>query len=138
MPKFLGYLEAVAMGWHLTLQNTDACRILDYKLRNTAKELKWWSQKFVESIRLQQAVAREVIFKLEQAQDQRQLLEEEITLWKELKWKTLGLDSLSQTIARQRSESSSSNKGMRTPGSFICKHVITAAKTRSTCLTIKA
>jgi hypothetical protein len=39
-PKFLGYMEAVAMGWHLTLQNVDACRVLDFELWNTTKELK--------------------------------------------------------------------------------------------------
>jgi hypothetical protein len=45
-------------------------------------------------------VAREVIFKLEQAQDHRQLSAEEIELQKELKCKTLGLASLSRTITR--------------------------------------
>jgi hypothetical protein len=68
-PKFPGYLDAVREGWRCTLQNADACRILDFKLRNMAKELKRWSQEFVGSIRFQQVVANEVIFKLEHVQD---------------------------------------------------------------------
>jgi hypothetical protein len=46
-PHLPGYLDAVAEGWRLTLQNVDACRILDFKLRNTAKALRRWSQKYV-------------------------------------------------------------------------------------------
>jgi hypothetical protein len=55
------------------LQNADACHILDFKLCNTAKSLKRWSQKFVGSVHLQLAMAKEVVFKLEQAQDWRAL-----------------------------------------------------------------
>jgi hypothetical protein len=61
-----------------------------------------WSQKFVGSIRLQLAVAREVIHKLELAQDLRRLSVAEDTLHREIKMKCLGLASLSRTIARQR------------------------------------
>lgn len=78
-------------------------RALDYKFCNTAKVLKQWSQKFVGSIRLQLAVAREVTLKLEQAQERRTLTADELQLRRELKYKCLGLASLAQTIARQRS-----------------------------------
>jgi hypothetical protein len=47
----------------------DTFRSLDIKLRSTAKSLKRWNQKFVGSVRFQLAVAKEVIFKLEQAQE---------------------------------------------------------------------
>jgi hypothetical protein len=63
--RFPGYLEAVVEGWCCMLQNTDACRILDLKLWNTTKSLKRWSQKFIDSVRLQLVVAKEVVFKLE-------------------------------------------------------------------------
>jgi hypothetical protein len=102
-PKFPGYLEAVAEGWRASLHNADPFRNLDYKLRNTAKALKSWSQKHVGSIRLQLAVARELIFKLEQAQDYRALSTEEVQLRSELKFKCLGLASLARIIACQRS-----------------------------------
>jgi exonuclease III len=36
-PRFPSFLEAVAEGWSRTLQNADACHILDFKLRNIAK-----------------------------------------------------------------------------------------------------
>jgi hypothetical protein len=55
----------------------------------------------VGSIRLQLAVAREVIHKLEQAQDLLVLLTEEDLLQRELKMKCLSLASLSRTIDRQ-------------------------------------
>jgi hypothetical protein len=64
-PKFLGYLNAVKEGWRNTLQNANTCRILDFKLGNTAKSFKRWSQKFVGSVRLQLAVANEVVFHLD-------------------------------------------------------------------------
>jgi hypothetical protein len=48
-PRFLGYMEAVAEGWQFSVPNADSCRILDRKLRL--------------------AIAHEVVFKLDQAQD---------------------------------------------------------------------
>jgi hypothetical protein len=70
-----------------------------------AMSLKRWSQKLVGSVRYQLAVegAKEVIFKLEQAQDTCLLSTEELDLRTELKFKCLGLASLAHTIARQRS-----------------------------------
>jgi hypothetical protein len=50
----------------------------------------------------QLAVANEVIFKIEQAQDNRSMSPKEVLLRKELKVKYLGLALLQRTIARQR------------------------------------
>jgi hypothetical protein len=50
---------------------------------------------------LQLVVAKEVVFKLEQAQDHRSLSEEEIIMRNELKMKCLGITSLNRTIVRQ-------------------------------------
>jgi hypothetical protein len=61
--------------------------VLDFKLRATAKALRSWSNKFIGSIRLQLAVAREVILKLDQAQEFRVLSSDEFTLRRELKFK---------------------------------------------------
>jgi hypothetical protein len=72
-PKFLGYLDAIKEGWQCDLQHIDAFRMLDHKFRSTAKSLKWWSQKNVGSIHLQLTNAREVVFKLKQAQGMRAL-----------------------------------------------------------------
>lgn len=87
-------MEAVAAAWQDTPPNADPFRI---------KALQSWSQQFVGSIRLQLAVAREVIQRLETAQEKRHLTPQEQDLRKELKMKTLGLASLTRTIARQRS-----------------------------------
>jgi hypothetical protein len=104
-PKFLGYLDAIDCGWNGVpiSANVDAFKSLDIKLCNTAKELKHCSQKFVGNVRFQLVVAKEVIFKLDQAQDRHQLSCEEVELRTELKFKCLGLASLARTIARQRS-----------------------------------
>jgi hypothetical protein len=67
----------VQEGWLPTLQHADPIRSLDFKFCNTAKALKKWSQKFIGSIRLQLALGKEVILKLDQAQDQRALSPEE-------------------------------------------------------------
>ena len=52
---------------------------------------------------MQLLIAREVIFRLDQAQEFRELSLEEVGFKKELKKLTLGLSSLERTIARQRS-----------------------------------
>lgn len=56
------------------------------------------------SIKLQLAIAKEVVSCLDVAQDRRQLTDEERELHRELKYKSLGLASLARTIARQRSK----------------------------------
>jgi hypothetical protein len=68
-PRFPGYLEAITDDWRGASAHADAFRSLGIKLHNMAKTLKRWSQKFIESVRFQLVVAKEVIFKLEQAQD---------------------------------------------------------------------
>jgi hypothetical protein len=101
--KLPGFLDVVASAWGPSLIHADAFRCLDYKLRNTARALKSWSAKHVGSVRLQLAVAREVILRLDAAMEQRALTLEEQALRKELKCKCLGLASLARTIATQRS-----------------------------------
>jgi hypothetical protein len=64
---------------------------------------KSWSDCMIGNIRLQLAVAREVLLRLESAGDQRQLAAHETVLHRELKLKTLVLSSLRRTIARQES-----------------------------------
>lgn len=101
--KFDGYLQVVSEAWDAELADADPCRTLDHKLRQTAKALKSWSMKKVGSIRLQLSIARKVITGLEHAQDRRGLSPEERALRTRLKWRCLGLASMSRTITRQRS-----------------------------------
>lgn len=97
-----GFLDMVANAW-TCLPSVDVCRALDHKLRSVAKALKGWSMQRIGSIRFQLAVARVVIFELDVTQETRVLSPEELELRKDLKAATLGLASLSRTIARQRS-----------------------------------
>lgn len=71
---------------------------------NTARALKSWSATHVGSVRLQLATARVVVVELDVAQESRALSPAEIDLRRDLKRTSLGLASLSRTIARQTSQ----------------------------------
>lgn len=84
--------------------NVDPFWLLDYKLRHVAKALQQWSGTKIGSLRLQLlAMAKEVISRLDEAQESRTLSSQESELCNSLKLRTLGLASLARTIARQRS-----------------------------------
>jgi hypothetical protein len=89
--------------WSCTLDNIDACRVLDFKLRRTTKALKRWSMQNIGSVRLELFMVWELIAQLDAAQDHRDLSEPERELRSNLKRRSLGLASLSRTKARQRS-----------------------------------
>jgi hypothetical protein len=72
-------------------------------LRNTAHFLSSWSARFIENIKVQLEAAKEVVFQLEVAQDQRSLSDSEESLRKLLKMKCLGLSLLQRNIAWQES-----------------------------------
>jgi hypothetical protein len=85
------------------LPNADACKLLDFKLHNTAKALRAWSAKSIGSVRSQLTMARMVVGQLDIAQESRALSDDELEMRRELKRMILGLALLSRTIARQRS-----------------------------------
>jgi len=101
-----GYLQVVEEAWNAPLPwsnlAVDAFRILDFKLRNTAKALKSWSAKKVGSISLQLAIAKEIVYRLDSTQDYRPLAPHELTLRRKAKLCSLGLASLKRTMIRQR------------------------------------
>ena len=47
-----GFNDVVRQAWDCNLSNIDACWVLDFKLRRTAKALKSWSLRNVGSVRL--------------------------------------------------------------------------------------
>ena len=102
--KLPGFLDVVASVWPATLLHADPCRVLDYKLRNVARALRSWSMKHIGSIKLQLAIAREVILRLDAAMETRELAETEQALRKRLKVRCLWSASLQRTIYRQRSQ----------------------------------
>ena len=100
MPDFL---EVVAAAWAVPVLGLDAFRAMDVKLRAVAKALQSWSARKVGSVRLQLALAREVVLRLDEVQELRDLAPRERALHRTLKLRVLGLASLARTIARQRS-----------------------------------
>jgi len=81
----------------------DAFRVLDIKLRATATALKSWSAKHVGNVRLQLAIAKEIVFRFDCAQENRTLAPHEVALRHKAKLNCLGLASLQRSIIRQRS-----------------------------------
>lgn len=130
--NFDGFMQVVAEAWVCPVQDLDPFRVLDFKLRSTAKALKSWSMKNIGSIKMQLILAREIIGRLEVAQERRVLTVEEAALRRRLKWRCLGLASMNRTIARQRSRMLFLEHGMPTRSSFICRHVTEAGKITST------
>lgn len=73
------------------------------KLSRLARDLKKWKSSTFGDISLQVAIANEVIFQLNVAQEERLLLDDEQCLLKMLKTKSLGLAVLERLRLRQRS-----------------------------------
>jgi hypothetical protein len=64
-----GFLDTVKAFWSAPRPDADPLRLIDHLLCDTAKALVKWSAKAVGSIRMQIQVAKEVIFRLEVAQE---------------------------------------------------------------------
>ena len=105
-PKCEGYLQVVEEAWNTPFpwshDDVDAFRCLDFKLRCTARALKSWSAKRIGSVRLQLHIAKEIVYRLDAAQDLRNLAPHELNLRRKAKLCSLGLASLQRTIVRQR------------------------------------
>ena len=123
-PKFDGYLSVVEEAWQCPWPNADAFRVLDYKLRNTAKALKSWDAKHVGSVRLQLVIAKELVLRFDVAQENRILAPHELCLRRKTKASCLGLASLLRTITCQCSRIMNIAGGVPILGFFICKPAI--------------
>ena len=91
------------MAWTMTPAASNDYLTLQSKLRATARSLQKWSDRWIGNVKLQIAIAIEVIKQLDIAMGARTLSDAERDLRKCLKRKLLGLSSLERTIARQRS-----------------------------------
>jgi hypothetical protein len=65
--KIPGFVEVVEQAWLQPIVNVDPFWLLDYKLRHVAKAMQQWSGTKIGSLRLQLAMAREVILRLDEA-----------------------------------------------------------------------
>ncbi|KAM0873017.1 hypothetical protein ACQ4PT_038342 [Festuca glaucescens] len=101
-PQIPGFHETVQAAWAEPTHG-NPITVLDHKLRNLGRRLKSWSDQKVGNIRLQIEWAKELVFRFDTAQEERQLSLLETWFRRELKKKYLGLCSLQRTVARQRS-----------------------------------
>jgi len=72
---------------------------LDTMLRNLVRDLQRWSATRIGDIKAQLLMARELVLRLDIAQERRQLSDEELGLRKRMKMRCLGLSSLERTMA---------------------------------------
>lgn len=100
--KAEGFFEVVTFVWNSIPSIGNQYVVLDQKLQATAKFLQRWSDKWIGNIKLQIAIALEVIQCMDIVAESRKLSLEDRALRKLLKRKLLGLCSLERSIARQR------------------------------------
>lgn len=98
-----GFLEEVQSSWQKPILATNSLVILRLKLRRLARDLRRWSRSQVGDIKLQLAIASEVILRLEIAQETRLLSDGERHLLSNPKSRFLGLSVLNKIQIRQRS-----------------------------------
>jgi hypothetical protein len=65
--KCASFLDVVERAWHCPLRNSTRFKCLDWLLQNTTRFLKSWRDHLTGNIRLQLAIAREVLEPLEVA-----------------------------------------------------------------------
>jgi hypothetical protein len=101
-PKLDGFQEAVSEAW---LSIDGVCTVLNFdrRLKATARSLQKWSGKKIGHMTSKLALAREILHRLEVAQDLRLLSPLEDWLRCGLKKHSLALVSFKRTIARSRS-----------------------------------
>lgn len=101
--KIPGFLEIVQDSWLRPILATNPFAILHIKLKRLARDLKRWSQQNDGDIKLQLAVANEVVFQLDVAQETRNLTADERIFRYDLEAKILGLAVLNKIQIRQQS-----------------------------------
>jgi hypothetical protein len=70
----------VSEAWNTPTDHTEPFHRLGHKLHQTAKALKAWATSLLSDARHKLYMAQEVILRLDEAQDFRELSEEELTL----------------------------------------------------------
>lgn len=99
-PQLKGFQEAVQSAWMANGNTGVPLERLATKLQATARALQSRSQKRVGSVNSQLELTRELLHRLEVAQDNRVLTAEEAWMRRQLKQHALALASLQRTIAR--------------------------------------
>lgn len=98
-----GFHETVALAWNKPVRSSDALRIIHIKLSCTAKALKIWQRERFGVLDNQIAIIKQVIWRLDLAEECHPLSAEEQTLRRHLKSSYLGHLSVQKINLRQRS-----------------------------------
>jgi hypothetical protein len=101
--KHEDFLTVAKGAWEKPVVSTDAVRALHTKISRTAKALKKWNKDNVKWTKFASAVADEVIFNLDVAQEDRSLSPEERRLRSMLKSKLPGFAAIDRMRWKQRS-----------------------------------
>lgn len=99
-PQLEGFQDVVQQASTSNGTTGNPIERLDAKLRGTARALQSWSHRKVGNVSTQLEQARELLHRLEIAQDRRELNPEEAWLRRRLKQHALALASLHRTIVR--------------------------------------
>lgn len=100
--KIDGFKEVVLAAWTKP-QLGSAHTVLSKKLSETARALRNWSKPLFSNARLQLHIANEVIYRLDLAQEDRRLTDQEISLRHDLKIRVLGLAAIDRSRRRRAS-----------------------------------
>ncbi|WVZ96688.1 hypothetical protein U9M48_042292 [Paspalum notatum var. saurae] len=100
--KMDGFKEAVQSAWSKQITSSHLpLKRLHIKLARTAKAIKAWRKAKIGDTKLQLVIVKEVILRLETAQEDRTLTFEELELLKKLKLRSLGLALIEKSRIRQ-------------------------------------
>lgn len=85
-----GFHDTVQAAWSKSAQTTDPFRKMHIKLARMGKALKRWQKTNIGNIKSQLAVAKEIIWQLDIAEEERVLTHDEIEFRKRIKLKHQG------------------------------------------------
>jgi hypothetical protein len=109
----------VSQAWCREVQpSLNPLTALHTKLSRTAKALRAWSKSLIPQPILAMAVCREIIHRLESAQESRHLSSEERQLLSTLKFRVMGLAAIEKSRARQKSRLTWLRKGDANTNTF--------------------
>jgi hypothetical protein len=107
-----GFQDCVSEAWSKEVPSRhDPLMALHIKLNRVANALSAWAKTLVSQGRLAMTICKEVIQRLKEAQEHRQLAERERFLVKQLKARVLGLAAVQKSQARQKSRLTWLKKG---------------------------
>ena len=89
-PKFEDYDEFIVQAWKRPTVACDPLARLDLMLKNLVRQLQSWSETRIGQIKTQLLMGRELVLRLDYAQERRHLSEAENALRKHLKMRCLG------------------------------------------------